>query len=55
MLNKQILKALWGLQAADIISNTIYQAIDKNQRHFLEIIKNRIENAEYFPRGRFGK
>lgn len=48
-------KSSLGLQAADIISNTIYRAIDKNQRHFLEIIKNRIENAEYFPRGRFGK
>lgn len=41
------------LQAADILAGTVYQAYTKQNKHFLELIGDRIVNAEEFPRYRF--
>nr|DAX29292.1 MAG TPA: Protein of unknown function (DUF3800) [Caudoviricetes sp.] len=48
-------KSSLGLQAADVISNTIYQSIESGKQHFLKIIESRIESRQHFPQGKFGK
>jgi hypothetical protein len=48
-------KSSLGLQAADVISNTIYQSIKSGKQHFLKIIESRIESRQHFPQGKFGK
>ncbi len=41
------------LQAADILAGTVYQAYTRQNRHFLDLISDRIVNADEFPRYKF--
>lgn len=43
-------KTSYNLQAADILAGTIYQAYASQKRHFLELIKRNVINANEFPK-----
>ncbi len=43
-------KTSYNLQAADILAGTIYQAYVSQKRHFLELIKRNVINANEFPK-----
>lgn len=42
-------KTAYNLQAADILAGTVYQAYTSQKRHFLELIKGSLANADEFP------
>lgn len=42
-----------NLQVADLIAGTVFQAYTRQNRHFLNIIQERIVHADEFPRGSF--
>lgn len=43
-------KTSYNLQAADILAGTVYQAYASQKRHFLELIKRNVINANEFPK-----
>lgn len=46
-------KTSHNLQAADLIAGTVYQAYDRQNRHFLDIIQPRLVDSNEFPHTAF--
>ena len=48
-------RAVYGLQLADLLSGTVYQAYTRRAMHFLRILHQKIRHAEEFPRELFAQ
>ncbi len=55
MLEQCDSRVVHGLQLADLISGTVYQAYTRRAKHFLGVIRAKIRNAEEFPRELFAQ
>lgn len=48
-------RSVYGLQLADLVSGTVYQAYTRKKAHFLRLLFAKIRHAEEFPRELFSR